>query len=69
MGQGGDAARVIENDVKRRLGDELLFGAIEGGGSVGIDFEGGDFTFKFSSSNGGDAEKANGAAVEPSPAG
>ncbi|XXU70052.1 ATP-dependent Clp protease ATP-binding subunit ClpA [Sorangium sp. So ce1097] len=62
--------RVIENDIKRRLGDELLFGALENGGNVAIDFEGDDFTFKFSSASGGDAEKkANGAAVEPSPAG
>ncbi|XXU12116.1 ATP-dependent Clp protease ATP-binding subunit ClpA [Sorangium sp. So ce854] len=63
--------RVIENDIKRRLGDELLFGALENGGNVAIDVEGDDFTFKFSSSSGGGAEKekANGAAVEPSPAG
>ncbi|XXZ17072.1 ATP-dependent Clp protease ATP-binding subunit ClpA [Sorangium sp. So ce315] len=63
--------RVIENDIKRRLGDELLFGALENGGSVAIDFEGDDFTFRFSSASGGDEEKekANGAAVEPSPAG
>ncbi len=40
-------ARVIENDIKRRLGDELLFGALENGGKVAIDLEGGDFTFKF----------------------
>ncbi|WP_434048763.1 MULTISPECIES: ATP-dependent Clp protease ATP-binding subunit ClpA [Sorangium] len=67
--------RVIENDIKRRLGDELLFGALENGGNVAIDFEGDDFTFKFSSSgsaaSGGDAgtQKANGAAVEPAAAG
>ncbi|XXU81361.1 ATP-dependent Clp protease ATP-binding subunit ClpA [Sorangium sp. So ce1099] len=66
--------RVIENDIKRRLGDELLFGALENGGNVAIDFEGDDFTFKFSAAStasGGDAEKAktNGAAVEPAPAG
>ncbi|WP_437963192.1 ATP-dependent Clp protease ATP-binding subunit ClpA [Sorangium sp. So ce260] len=66
--------RVIENEIKRRLGDELLFGALENGGNVAVDFEGGEFTFKFSSASaasGGDAEKpkANGAAVEPAPAG
>ncbi|KYF83135.1 ATP-dependent Clp protease ATP-binding subunit ClpA [Sorangium cellulosum] len=66
--------RVIENEIKRRLGDELLFGALENGGNVAIDFEGDDFTFKFSAASaagGGDAEKAktNGAAVEPAPAG
>ncbi|WP_437738621.1 ATP-dependent Clp protease ATP-binding subunit ClpA [Sorangium sp. So ce1335] len=64
--------RVIENDIKRRLGDELLFGALENGGNVAIDFEGDDFTFSFSSAaGGGDAEKAkaNGAVVEPAAAG
>lgn len=59
--------RVIENDIKRRLGDELLFGALENGGNVAIDVEGDDFTFKFSSDAG--AQKANGAAVEPAAAG
>ncbi|WP_437283271.1 ATP-dependent Clp protease ATP-binding subunit ClpA [Sorangium sp. So ce375] len=61
--------RVIENDIKRRLGDELLFGALENGGNVTVDFEGDEFTFKFSAAGGGGAEKekakANGAAVEP----
>ncbi|WP_437662949.1 ATP-dependent Clp protease ATP-binding subunit ClpA [Sorangium sp. So ce1182] len=66
--------RVIENDIKRRLGDELLFGALENGGNVAIDFEGDDFTFKFSAASaasGGETEKpkTNGAAVEPAPAG
>ncbi|XXY64786.1 ATP-dependent Clp protease ATP-binding subunit ClpA [Sorangium sp. So ce291] len=66
--------RVIENEIKRRLGDELLFGALENGGNVAIDFEGDDFTFKFSAASaasGGDAEKpkTKGAAVEPAPAG
>ncbi|WP_437595202.1 ATP-dependent Clp protease ATP-binding subunit ClpA [Sorangium sp. So ce590] len=59
--------RVIENEIKRRLGDELLFGALENGGNVTVDFEGDDFTFKFTAANGGDAEtpRANAAAVEP----
>ncbi|WP_437331042.1 ATP-dependent Clp protease ATP-binding subunit ClpA [Sorangium sp. So ce381] len=61
--------RVIENDIKRRLGDELLFGALENGGNVAVDFEDGEFTFKFSAANGGGAEaekaKAKGGAVEP----
>ncbi|WP_437719854.1 ATP-dependent Clp protease ATP-binding subunit ClpA [Sorangium sp. So ce861] len=69
--------RVIENEIKRRLGDELLFGALENGGNVTVDFEGDDFTFKFAaasgngSGNGGDAEKAkaNGAKVEPAAVG
>ncbi|WP_438037163.1 ATP-dependent Clp protease ATP-binding subunit ClpA [Sorangium sp. So ce204] len=62
--------RVIENDIKRRLGDELLFGALENGGNVAVDFEGGEFTFTFSAASGGsggsaEKAKANGAAVEP----
>jgi ATP-dependent Clp protease ATP-binding subunit ClpA len=39
--------RIIDNDIKRRLGDELLFGKLENGGNVAIDFEGNDFTFAF----------------------
>ena len=30
-------ARVIQNEIKRPLGDELLFGALEKGGTVTID--------------------------------
>jgi ATP-dependent Clp protease ATP-binding subunit ClpA len=40
-------ARVIENDVKRRLSDELLFGALEDGGLATVDVEAGELTFKF----------------------
>ncbi|XXT47787.1 ATP-dependent Clp protease ATP-binding subunit ClpA [Sorangium sp. So ce542] len=67
--------RVIENEIKRRLGDELLFGALENGGNVTVDFDGGDFTFKFAAASGsgseGDAEKAkaNGAKTEPAAVG
>ena len=42
--------RVIDNDIKRRLGDELLFGKLEHGGKVAIDFEADDFTFTFTPS-------------------
>ena len=31
--------RVIENEVKRPLGDELLFGELENGGQVVVDVE------------------------------
>ena len=41
--------RVIDHDIKRRLGDELLFGALENGGKVTVDFDGNDFTFAFTS--------------------
>ncbi|MEJ7730741.1 MAG: ATP-dependent Clp protease ATP-binding subunit ClpA [Polyangiaceae bacterium] len=40
-------ARVIDQDVKRRLSDELLFGALEHGGLVTVDAENGELTFKF----------------------
>jgi ATP-dependent Clp protease ATP-binding subunit ClpA len=48
-------ARVIENDIKRRLGDELLFGSLEHGGKVTVDFETGDFSFSFTAAERGDA--------------
>jgi ATP-dependent Clp protease ATP-binding subunit ClpA len=40
-------ARVIENEVKKPLGDELLFGHLENGGDVEIDVEDGKITFRF----------------------
>jgi ATP-dependent Clp protease ATP-binding subunit ClpA len=40
-------ARVIENDVKRKLGDELLFGQLEHGGHVTVDVEDGEVKFEF----------------------
>ena len=39
--------RVIESDVKRRLGDEILFGALENGGKAVVDVEGGEIRFTF----------------------
>jgi ATP-dependent Clp protease ATP-binding subunit ClpA len=42
-------ARVIENDVKRPLGDELLFGRLEHGGHVRVDFKDGALVFTFTS--------------------
>ncbi|NUQ77630.1 MAG: ATP-dependent Clp protease ATP-binding subunit ClpA [Polyangiaceae bacterium] len=33
-------ARVIEDEVKRKLSDEILFGALENGGKAIVDFEG-----------------------------
>jgi ATP-dependent Clp protease ATP-binding subunit ClpA len=42
-------ARVIENDVKRPLGDELLFGRLENGGHVRVDVKDGAVTFAFTS--------------------
>ncbi|MGA3120161.1 MAG: hypothetical protein ABSF69_05265 [Polyangiaceae bacterium] len=40
-------ARVIQDQVKQPLGDELLFGALEKGGHVTIDAVDGKLTFVF----------------------
>jgi ATP-dependent Clp protease ATP-binding subunit ClpA len=40
-------ARVIEDEVKRPLGDELLFGALEHGGHVVVNAKGDKLTFDF----------------------
>ena len=42
-------ARVIENEVKKPLGDELLFGRLENGGLVTVDLVDGKLTFEISS--------------------
>ena len=38
-------SRLIQDEVKRPLGDELLFGALEGGGHVVIDYRAGKISF------------------------
>jgi len=40
-------ARVIHEDVKRALTDELLFGALSSGGGVRVDLEGEKLTFSY----------------------
>jgi len=40
-------ARVIQNEVKKKLTDELLFGALEHGGEVVVDVKDGELTFAF----------------------
>ena len=40
--------RVIDDNIKAALVDELLFGRLEGGGSVEVDCEAGKLTFEFS---------------------
>jgi ATP-dependent Clp protease ATP-binding subunit ClpA len=40
-------ARVIADEVKRPLTDELLFGKLSGGGAVRVDADGDKLTFKF----------------------
>jgi len=42
-------ARVIQDEIKRPLGDELLFGALENGGHVVVDAENGKIVFRFTS--------------------
>ncbi len=41
--------RLIQDEVKKPLGDELLFGALENGGHVRVDTEGGKLSFSFRS--------------------
>jgi ATP-dependent Clp protease ATP-binding subunit ClpA len=40
-------ARVIENEVTRKLTDEILFGELENGGHVEVGFDGKDLSFTF----------------------
>jgi ATP-dependent Clp protease ATP-binding subunit ClpA len=42
-------ARLIHEEVKRPLTDELLFGALVNGGSVSIDLEGDKLVFAYAS--------------------
>jgi ATP-dependent Clp protease ATP-binding subunit ClpA len=41
-------ARLIQEEVKRPLGDELLFGKLEKGGAVKVDAKDGKLVFAFS---------------------
>ncbi len=41
-------ARVIENEVTRKLTDEILFGSLENGGHVEVGFDGKELQFTFS---------------------
>jgi ATP-dependent Clp protease ATP-binding subunit ClpA len=40
-------ARIIQDQIKRPLGDELLFGKLEHGGHVKVDVDGGTVVFSF----------------------
>jgi ATP-dependent Clp protease ATP-binding subunit ClpA len=42
--------RLLQDEVKRPLGDELLFGALENGGHVEVDVADGKLTFKTTAS-------------------
>ncbi len=42
-------ARVIQNEVKKKLGDELLFGKLEHGGEVTVDVKDGELVFSYQS--------------------
>jgi ATP-dependent Clp protease ATP-binding subunit ClpA len=45
--------RVIEDEVKRKLGDEILFGLLENGGTVRVDLKGEGLVFAFEATDGG----------------
>ena len=40
-------ARVIQTEVRDKLTDEILFGRLEGGGTVGIGLDGDKLAFEF----------------------
>jgi ATP-dependent Clp protease ATP-binding subunit ClpA len=42
-------ARVIQNEIKKKLGDELLFGRLEHGGKVDVAVAAGELSFTFTS--------------------
>ena len=48
-------ARVIDDNIKGALVDELLFGRLEGGGSVRVDVDGDKLKFEFSAAESEDA--------------
>jgi ATP-dependent Clp protease ATP-binding subunit ClpA len=58
-------ARVIDNEVKKPLGDELLFGRLENGGHVEVDVEGGKVTFVITSLEAPPAETLSPSGAEP----
>ena len=41
-------ARLIQNEIKRVLADEILFGRLQAGGKVDVDEEDGKLTFSYS---------------------
>ena len=61
-------ARVIQDEIKQKLGEELLFGALEHGGHVDVDEKDDALTFVFTAKTDekGDATSEKKAAVEPS---
>ena len=42
-----DIARIIDNKIKAKLTDEMLFGKLKNGGNVNVGFKGGNWTFEF----------------------
>ena len=40
-------ARLIQTEIKTQLGDEILFGKLEKGGKVTVDYVDGELTFEF----------------------
>ena len=42
-----DIARILDNKIKEKLTDEILFGSLRKGGKVSVGFSAGEFSFKF----------------------
>jgi ATP-dependent Clp protease ATP-binding subunit ClpA len=68
-------ARVIEQEIKQKLGDEILFGALENGGHIRVGFAGEALTFVFEAkapdsdeADDADDEKAEKADTDGTPA-
>ncbi|HEX5727393.1 MAG TPA: AAA family ATPase [Longimicrobiaceae bacterium] len=53
-------ARLLQDEVMQPLGDELLFGALEGGGSVEVDAEEEAIVLRCTPAEGGDADAGTG---------
>jgi ATP-dependent Clp protease ATP-binding subunit ClpA len=47
-------ARLIQDKIKRRLADEILFGTLEEGGVVSLKLSGEEFEFEFSAAKSGE---------------
>ena len=55
-------ARVIQENIKRRLAEEILFGELSDGGHVDVDVVDDELTFEFSGSQGSTPQLAEAAA-------
>jgi ATP-dependent Clp protease ATP-binding subunit ClpA len=60
-------ARLMQDELKRPLGDELLFGKLEHGGHVSVDFREGAITFDIKGRDAPDDKKRNRKKKKPEP--